>query len=139
MNKTIILIARYILFIFSWFENQKKQIITFRFSLWFCSSQSVFVWFCNWFCNSQSFFLNKNMLIKIPLAIFFFPALVNVKLWAIDRQCFQTIMMRTGLIKHTEYMEFLKRYGTRLCICLLEAHTIFITILGEFCIYIFVL
>nr|3OCP_A Chain A, PRKG1 protein [Homo sapiens]3OCP_B Chain B, PRKG1 protein [Homo sapiens]3OD0_A Chain A, PRKG1 protein [Homo sapiens]3OD0_B Chain B, PRKG1 protein [Homo sapiens]3OGJ_A Chain A, PRKG1 protein [Homo sapiens]3OGJ_B Chain B, PRKG1 protein [Homo sapiens]3OGJ_C Chain C, PRKG1 protein [Homo sapiens]3OGJ_D Chain D, PRKG1 protein [Homo sapiens] len=29
--------------------------------------------------------------------------LVNVKLWAIDRQCFQTIMMRTGLIKHTEY------------------------------------
>lgn len=33
-----------------------------------------------------------------------------MKLWAIDRQCFQTIMMRTGLIKHTEYMEFLKRY-----------------------------
>lgn len=40
----------------------------------------------------------------------FFPALTNVKLWAIDRQCFQTIMMRTGLIKHTEYMEFLKRW-----------------------------
>ncbi|ERE79339.1 cGMP-dependent protein kinase 1 [Cricetulus griseus] len=39
----------------------------------------------------------------------FSQALVNVKLWAIDRQCFQTIMMRTGLIKHTEYMEFLKR------------------------------
>uniref|UniRef100_A0A8C7U0L4 cGMP-dependent protein kinase n=1 Tax=Oncorhynchus mykiss TaxID=8022 RepID=A0A8C7U0L4_ONCMY len=37
--------------------------------------------------------------------------LTNVKLWAIDRQCFQTIMMRTGLIKHTEYMEFLKRQG----------------------------
>lgn len=36
-------------------------------------------------------------------------ALTNVKLWAIDRQCFQTIMMRTGLIKHTEYMEYLKR------------------------------
>uniref|UniRef100_A0A8C2DG48 cGMP-dependent protein kinase n=1 Tax=Cyprinus carpio TaxID=7962 RepID=A0A8C2DG48_CYPCA len=35
--------------------------------------------------------------------------LTNVKLWAIDRQCFQTIMMRTGLIKHAEYMEFLKR------------------------------
>ncbi|XP_035853180.1 cGMP-dependent protein kinase 1-like isoform X2 [Sander lucioperca] len=34
--------------------------------------------------------------------------LVNVKLWAIDRQCFQTIMMRTGLIKHAEYMDFLK-------------------------------
>uniref|UniRef100_A0A672FPD9 cGMP-dependent protein kinase n=1 Tax=Salarias fasciatus TaxID=181472 RepID=A0A672FPD9_SALFA len=35
--------------------------------------------------------------------------LVQVKLWAIDRQCFQTIMMRTGLIKHAEYMDFLKR------------------------------
>ncbi|KAG7271111.1 hypothetical protein CRUP_005664 [Coryphaenoides rupestris] len=39
-------------------------------------------------------------------------ALTNVKLWAIDRQCFQTIMMRTGLIKHTEYMEFLKSVPT---------------------------
>ncbi|KAM6951800.1 cGMP-dependent protein kinase 1-like [Aplochiton taeniatus] len=36
----------------------------------------------------------------------------NVKLWAIDRQCFQTIMMRTGLIKHAEYMEFLKSVPT---------------------------
>ncbi|KAG7217999.1 hypothetical protein INR49_020713 [Caranx melampygus] len=34
--------------------------------------------------------------------------LTPVKLWAIDRQCFQTIMMRTGLIKHAEYMDFLK-------------------------------
>ncbi|XP_029311447.1 cGMP-dependent protein kinase 1-like isoform X2 [Cottoperca gobio] len=34
--------------------------------------------------------------------------LVQVKLWAIDRQCFQTIMMRTGLIKHAEYMDFLR-------------------------------
>lgn len=38
--------------------------------------------------------------------------LTNVKLWAIDRQCFQTIMMRTGLIKHQEYMEFLKSVPT---------------------------
>ncbi|KAI9535467.1 cGMP-dependent protein kinase 1 [Dissostichus eleginoides] len=38
--------------------------------------------------------------------------LTNVKLWAIDRQCFQTIMMRTGLIKHTEYMQFLKSVPT---------------------------
>ncbi|XP_054860556.1 cGMP-dependent protein kinase 1-like isoform X2 [Amphiprion ocellaris] len=38
--------------------------------------------------------------------------LVPVKLWAIDRQCFQTIMMRTGLIKHAEYMEFLKSVPT---------------------------
>ncbi|MGH0151664.1 UNVERIFIED_CONTAM: hypothetical protein FKN15_020569 [Acipenser sinensis] len=39
-------------------------------------------------------------------------SLTNVKLWAIDRQCFQTIMMRTGLIKHSEYMEFLKSVPT---------------------------
>ncbi|CAK6980902.1 cGMP-dependent protein kinase 1-like isoform X1 [Scomber scombrus] len=38
--------------------------------------------------------------------------LVHVKLWAIDRQCFQTIMMRTGLIKHAEYMDFLKSVPT---------------------------
>ncbi|CAF98611.1 unnamed protein product [Tetraodon nigroviridis] len=42
----------------------------------------------------------------------FVKSLTNVKLWAIDRQCFQTIMMRTGLIKHTEYMEFLKSVPT---------------------------
>nr|XP_046233634.1 cGMP-dependent protein kinase 1 isoform X1 [Scatophagus argus]XP_046233635.1 cGMP-dependent protein kinase 1 isoform X1 [Scatophagus argus] len=36
----------------------------------------------------------------------------HVKLWAIDRQCFQTIMMRTGLIKHAEYMDFLKSVPT---------------------------
>ncbi|XP_056146631.1 cGMP-dependent protein kinase 1-like isoform X2 [Lampris incognitus] len=34
-------------------------------------------------------------------------ALTDIKLWAIDRQRFQTIMMRTGLIKHAQYMEFL--------------------------------
>lgn len=36
-------------------------------------------------------------------------ALTDIKLWAIDRQGFQTIMMRTGLIKHSQYMEFLRR------------------------------
>lgn len=35
-------------------------------------------------------------------------ALTNCKLWAIDRQTFQSIMMKTGLLKHKEYMEFLK-------------------------------
>ncbi|XP_005998649.1 cGMP-dependent protein kinase 1-like [Latimeria chalumnae] len=39
-------------------------------------------------------------------------AQTHVKLWAIDRQCFQTIMMRTGLIKLAEYMEFLKSVPT---------------------------
>ncbi|XP_070975436.1 cGMP-dependent protein kinase 1-like isoform X3 [Oncorhynchus clarkii lewisi] len=44
--------------------------------------------------------------------VYVMEALTNVKLWAIDRQCFQTIMMRTGLIKHAEYMEFLKSVPT---------------------------
>ncbi|XP_061732188.1 cGMP-dependent protein kinase 1-like isoform X2 [Nerophis ophidion] len=35
-------------------------------------------------------------------------ALTDVKLWAIDRQGFQTIMMRTGLIKHSQYTDFLR-------------------------------
>lgn len=33
----------------------------------------------------------------------------DCKLWAIERQCFQTIMMRTGLIRQAEYTEFLRR------------------------------
>lgn len=37
-------------------------------------------------------------------------AVQDCKLWAIERQCFQTIMMRTGLIRQAEYTDFLKRY-----------------------------
>ncbi|KAM9801229.1 cGMP-dependent protein kinase 1-like [Neosynchiropus ocellatus] len=35
-------------------------------------------------------------------------ALTDIKLWAIDRQGFQTIMMRTGLIKHSQYTDLLR-------------------------------
>ncbi|XP_008197144.1 cGMP-dependent protein kinase, isozyme 2 forms cD5/T2 isoform X2 [Tribolium castaneum] len=35
-------------------------------------------------------------------------AATDCKLWAIERQCFQTIMMRTGLIRQAEYTDFLK-------------------------------
>ncbi|XP_030384638.1 cGMP-dependent protein kinase, isozyme 2 forms cD4/T1/T3A/T3B isoform X1 [Scaptodrosophila lebanonensis] len=35
-------------------------------------------------------------------------AITECNLWAIDRQCFQTIMMRTGLIRQAEYTDFLK-------------------------------
>ncbi|XP_069699977.1 cGMP-dependent protein kinase, isozyme 2 forms cD5/T2 isoform X4 [Periplaneta americana] len=35
-------------------------------------------------------------------------AATHCKLWAIERQCFQTIMMRTGLIRQAEYTDFLK-------------------------------
>lgn len=36
-------------------------------------------------------------------------AVTDCKLWAIERQCFQTIMMWTGLIRQAEYTDFLKR------------------------------
>lgn len=39
-------------------------------------------------------------------------AIMNCKLWAIERQCFQTIMMRTGLIRQAEYTKFLKSVPT---------------------------
>lgn len=34
-------------------------------------------------------------------------AIEECKLWAIDRECFQTIMMKTGLIKQKDFMKFL--------------------------------
>lgn len=37
-------------------------------------------------------------------------AATDCRLWAIERQCFQTIMMRTGLIRQAEYTDFLKRW-----------------------------
>uniref|UniRef100_L7LYD3 cGMP-dependent protein kinase n=1 Tax=Rhipicephalus pulchellus TaxID=72859 RepID=L7LYD3_RHIPC len=39
-------------------------------------------------------------------------AVSDCKLWAIERQCFQTIMMRTGLVRQSEYTEFLKSVPT---------------------------
>ncbi|CAG0884400.1 unnamed protein product [Cyprideis torosa] len=39
-------------------------------------------------------------------------ATTDCKLWAIERQCFQTIMMRTGLIRQAEYTDFLKSVPT---------------------------
>ncbi|PVD38919.1 hypothetical protein C0Q70_01544 [Pomacea canaliculata] len=39
-------------------------------------------------------------------------ALTNCRLWAIDRPCFQSIMMRTGLLRHSEHMDFLRSVPT---------------------------
>lgn len=39
-------------------------------------------------------------------------ALTDCKLWAIERQCFRTIMMRSGLLKQKEHVEFLKTVPT---------------------------
>ena len=42
------------------------------------------------------------------LLLFIISAATDCKLWAVERQCFQTIMMRTGLVKQAEYSSFLK-------------------------------
>lgn len=39
-------------------------------------------------------------------------AVSDCKLWAIERQCFQTIMMRTGLVRQAEHTAFLKSVPT---------------------------
>ncbi|XP_070544333.1 cGMP-dependent protein kinase 1-like isoform X2 [Ptychodera flava] len=39
-------------------------------------------------------------------------AITHTKLWAIDRPCFQAIMMKTGLIRQAEYVELLKNVPT---------------------------
>lgn len=38
-----------------------------------------------------------------------FSAETEVRMWAIDRQTFQTIMMKTGMMRQKEHMDFLKR------------------------------
>lgn len=53
----------------------------------------------------------KVMWLLLPFTVFSL-ALTDIKLWAIDRQGFQTIMMRTGLIKHSQYTDFLRRYSS---------------------------
>jgi hypothetical protein len=37
-------------------------------------------------------------------------ALSHCKLWAVDRQTFQAIMMRAGMQKQTEHLELIKKY-----------------------------
>ena len=39
-------------------------------------------------------------------------AATDCKLWAIERQCFQTIMMRTAMERQSEYTTFLKSVPT---------------------------
>ncbi|GIY09501.1 hypothetical protein CEXT_454211 [Caerostris extrusa] len=39
-------------------------------------------------------------------------AISECRLWAIERQCFQTIMMRTGLVRQAQYTDFLKSVPT---------------------------
>ncbi|XP_022236820.1 cGMP-dependent protein kinase, isozyme 2 forms cD5/T2-like [Limulus polyphemus] len=44
--------------------------------------------------------------------LYFYSAIMDCKLWAIERHCFQTIMMRTGLVRQAEYSNFLKSVPT---------------------------
>jgi len=40
-----------------------------------------------------------------------FTAIDSAKLWIIDRLVFQTIMMRTGMMRQAEHIAFHKRYA----------------------------
>ncbi len=42
--------------------------------------------------------------------VFYSLALSNCKLWAVDRQTFQAIMMRAGMQKQAEHLELMKKY-----------------------------
>ncbi len=42
--------------------------------------------------------------------IFYSLALSNCKLWAVDRQTFQAIMMRAGMEKQSDHLELMKKY-----------------------------
>ena len=46
---------------------------------------------------------------KLKFTTCFIAAQTDCKLWAIDRKCFQTIMMRQGLIRQAQHTAFLKR------------------------------
>jgi cGMP-dependent protein kinase len=52
------------------------------------------------------------------------------RLWAINRQTFQAIMMKTGMAKHTEYVNLLKRYtrGARERACTTHSVPLFRTL-----------
>ena len=50
-----------------------------------------------------------------------FSAETEVRMWAIDRQTFQTIMMKTGMMRQKEHMDFLKRWGI-ICVIAFTNH-----------------
>lgn len=75
--------------------------------------------------NSLLLFKWRDYVLLIPVHAI--PALTICKLWAIDRQCFQSIMMRTGLMRHKEHMDFLKRWRWRrvlLVPCLIQGELV---------------
>ncbi|KER29486.1 hypothetical protein T265_03949 [Opisthorchis viverrini] len=55
-------------------------------------------------------FILTNFLIFSPPALY--EAITDCKLWAIDRQCFQSVMMQTGLRRQNDYVRFLKSVPT---------------------------
>jgi hypothetical protein len=48
-------------------------------------------------------------------------ALSHCKLWAVDRQTFQAIMMKAGIQKQTEHLELMKKYFFELNILLIDS------------------
>ena len=48
--------------------------------------------------------------------IYLFIAVTDVKVWVLDRTIFQAIMMKTGLQRQEENVNFLKRYAESLLV-----------------------
>lgn len=75
-------------------------------------------------------------------------AIEDCKLWAIERECFQTIMMKTGLIKQKEYMKslsdvslfknFSEEKMSRIIDCLEEVCAIFLFSIQKFTNFFFI-
>lgn len=90
--------------------------------------------------ENKSCQLGPNYALIAPLSIMTpppLPAATGCKLYAIDRKCFQTIMMRTGLIRQAEYTNFLKRWVFA-CLVLLLCFFLSLLVLFSF-IFLFVL
>ena len=57
------------------------------------------------FTSSRTMVVWLNVDVRLYVA-----ALTQCKLWAIDRSVFKTILTRTGMQKHADHVEFLRRF-----------------------------
>ncbi|KAF8570187.1 hypothetical protein P879_03812 [Paragonimus westermani] len=67
---------------------------------------SVRAQFCFWSKITRGLFSSLFFIFRKKTAI------TDCKLWAIDRHCFQSIMMHTGMRRQKDYVQFLKSVPT---------------------------
>ena len=64
---------------------------------------------CTRTASIKGFVNDHSICLRILFLFNFLLALSNCKLWAVGRQTFQTIMMRSGMQKQTEHFELLRK------------------------------